>query len=135
TVNQQMEAGELYEYLLDFDVDRSIVSTGTAGNQLKPVIRLFTFEGSGRIEERVVPTVNASGETFQILVTAINANNTISAYTNANGGFVLHGVPAGTYRLVFTPEVTSGYAELEKINVPVTSGAAVDLGTIDLLEL
>lgn len=134
-VNQQMEAGELYEYLLDFDVDQSIVQTGNGGYILKPVIRLSTVEGTGRIEGDVLPTVNASGETFQIQVKATNANHTITAYTNANGGFVLHNVPAGTYRVIFTPEETSGYADLEKINVQVTSGATVDLGTIDLLEL
>ncbi len=133
-VNQQMEAGELYEYLLDFDVDQSIVITGNGGYILKPVIRLSTIEGSGKIEGNVLPTVGASGD-FQIKVTATNANHTISAYTNANGGFVLHGVPAGTYRVIFTPEPTSGYAELEKINVQVASGAVVELGTIDLLEM
>lgn len=134
-VNQQMEAGELYEYLLDFDVDKSIVNTGNGGYILKPVIRLSTVEGSGKIEGTVLPTLGTSGETFQIKVTATNANHTISAYTNASGGFVLHNVPAGTYRIIFTPEETSGYAELEKINVQVTSGAVVDLGTVDLLEL
>ena len=134
-VNQQLEAGQLYEYLLDFDVEQSIVRTGNGGYILKPVIRLSTVEGSGKIEGNVLPTVDALGDNFQILVTATNANHTISAYTNENGGFVLHGVPAGTYRIIFTPEETSGYAELEKINVQVTSGAVVDLGTVDLLEL
>ena len=134
-VNQQLEAGQLYEYLLDFDVEQSIVRTGNGGYILKPVIRLSTVEGSGKIEGNVLPTVDALGDNFQILVTATNANHTISAYTNENGGFVLHGVPAGTYRIIYTPEETSGYAELEKINVQVTSGAVVDLGTVDLLEL
>ncbi len=134
-VNQQMEAGELYEYLLDFDVDQSIVNTGNGGYILKPVIRLSTVEGSGRIEGTVLPTVGASGDNFQIKVTATNANHTISAYTNASGGFVLHNVPAGTYRVKFMPEETSGYAELEKINIQVSSGGVVELGTVDLLEL
>ncbi len=133
-VNQQMEAGELYEYLLDFDVDQSIVQTGSGGYILKPVIRLSTVEGTGTIEGDVHPFA-VGGDDFQIKVTATNANHTISTYTGANGGFVLQGVPAGTYRITITPEASSGYAELIESNVQVTSGATVDLGTLDLLEL
>src|SRR5690606_29161715 len=68
-VNQQMEAGELYEYILDFDVDQSIVETGNAGYTLKPVIRLSTVEGTGKIEGDVHPFA-VGGEPFQIRVTA-----------------------------------------------------------------
>ncbi len=132
-VNQQMEAGELYEYLLDFDVDKSIVEAGAGGYILKPVIRLSTVAGTGMIIGDVHPFANTEGN-FQIMVTAKNANHTISAYTGADGGFVLHGVPAGTYRITVTPAEGSGYAELIKSNVQVTSGATVDLETLDLLE-
>jgi len=131
-VNQQLEAGKLYEYILDFDVDKSIVTAGASGGYiLKPVIRLSTVEGTGKIEGDVHPFA-VGGEPFQILVTATNANHTITAYTNASGGFVLHGVPAGTYRVTVTPETSSGYGVLTKSNVEVNSGATVDLETLDL---
>src|SRR5690554_2091884 len=41
-VHQTLEAGVLYEFILDFDVDKSIVAQGNGGYSLKPVIRATT---------------------------------------------------------------------------------------------
>ena len=126
-VNQELEAGVEYDYLLDFDVDKSIVSSGNSGGfNLKPVIRLSAKEGTGTISGEVQPS------NFQSLVTATNASHSISAYTAADGKFSLNGVPAGTYQVTVTPALLSGFEVKVINNVQVTSGASVGLETIHL---
>ncbi len=131
-LNQELEAGKDYEFLLDFDVDRSIVSAGSSGGfSLKPVIRMSATAQTGVISGEVHPSaINGAG--IQSLVKAENATTTISAYTNANGAFVLNGVPAGTYRITVTPAVASGLSVKTISNVEVAQGATVDLETIFL---
>lgn len=125
-VQQELEAGESYEYLLDFDVDESVLETGNAGYILKPVIRMSAMANTGSIMGKVHPT------DFQSLVKAKNASHTISAYTDESGNFVLHGVPAGTYQVTITPEAETGL-EMETVdNVEVEEDDAKDLETIYL---
>jgi len=50
----EIEAGKLYELLLDFDAQRSIVFTGN-GYLLKPVIRVVPLVISGTISGTVLP--------------------------------------------------------------------------------
>lgn len=122
-VNQNLEAGKRYEFLLDFNVDASIVNTGNGGYILKPVIRLAAMEGSGIITGEVQPSLS------QAVVRARNAANDISAYTDESGNFSLHGVPAGTYQIT----VTSALGTSATVNnVVVASGATVDLEPIFL---
>lgn len=126
-VNQNLEAGKRYEFLLDFDVDQSIVSAGSSGGFiLKPVIRLAAMEGTGIITGEVQPS------NVQTLVRAKNAANDISAYTDASGNFSLHGVPAGTYQVTITSEASLGIPVKTINNIVVESGATVDLETIFL---
>jgi len=129
-VNQELEAGMEYEYLLDFDVDKSVVSAGTSGGlSLKPVIRLSAKEG-GAIMGKISP-----GSTFKSLVEAKSAAPTISAYTDANGEFVLHGVPDGIYELTITPAMGVGYSIKTVNDVQVADGATINLETIFLAAL
>tara|TARA_R110002072_G_scaffold174802_17_gene330569 strand:+ start:27825 stop:28607 length:783 start_codon:yes stop_codon:yes gene_type:complete len=126
-VNQTLEDGILYEFLLDFDVNESIVVQGNGGYLLKPVIRASTAAESGSISGTVLPVG------FQTLVTASNNEHTISAYTNAEGIFVLHGVPDGTYTVTIEPEVTSGFEIMVLEDVVVTNGEITALGSLMLL--
>lgn len=131
-LNQELEAGEQYEFLMDFDVDQSIVSAGSAGGfNLKPVIRLSATAETGIITGEVHPTA-IQGNVLQSVVKATNATTSVSAYTDANGAFVLNGVPAGTYRVTVTPSVASGFAGKTINNVEVTTGSTIDLETIYL---
>lgn len=126
-VNQNLEAGKSYEFLLDFDVDKSIVAAGSSGGFiLKPVIRLAAMEGTGTISGEVQPS------NFQAVVRAKNAANDISAYTDDSGNYVLHGVPAGTYQVTVTSEASLGIPVKTVNNVVVTSGANVELEAIFL---
>lgn len=123
-VNQTLEAGEDYYFLMDFDVEESIVTTGAGGYILKPVIRLSTEAEIGMISGTVEPAG------FQYLVTAENESTSVSAYTDAEGNFVLHGLPDGTYDVTITPEIASGFDVMVQEGVEVSNAATVDIGTI-----
>jgi len=126
-INQELEAGMEYEYLLDFDVDQSVVSAGASGGFiLKPVIRISAKEGTGTISGEVQPS------SFQSVVKATNASHNISAYTAADGKFSLNGVPAGTYQVTVTPALISGLEVKVINNVQVAAGASVALEAIFL---
>ena len=125
-VQQELEAGETYAYLLDFDVDESVVMNGNSGYILKPVIRMSAMANTGSIMGKVHPT------DFQSLVKAQNASHTISAYTDESGNFILHGVPAGTYKVTVTPDAETGLETISMDNVTVEEDVAVDLETIYL---
>ncbi|PKD21518.1 carbohydrate-binding protein [Salegentibacter salinarum] len=125
-IQQELEAGESYEYLLDFDVDESIGTTGNGGYILKPVIRMSAMANTGSIVGEVHPSDTRS------LVKAQNASHTISAYTDEGGNFALHGVPAGTYQVTITPDAETGLEMVPVDNVEVVQGEAKDLEIIYL---
>ncbi|MDT0691275.1 DUF4382 domain-containing protein [Salegentibacter sp. F188] len=123
-VDQELEAGEQYVFLLDFDVEESIVRQGNGGFSLKPVIRVSAQAGAGAIEGEVHPSETRS------LVRAQNASTTISAYTDMEGNFKIHGVPAGTYKITVIPDVASNLPEFEEDNVVVEANETVNLETL-----
>lgn len=126
-VNHELEAGYTYNFLLDFDVDRSIVIAGNSGNiNLKPVIRVTTDVTSGKIEGTVSPF------DMQVMATVMVNGEPVSAYADENGAFVLNGVPAGIYSVTLTPDAESGYAEVLVEDVVVVNGEVTDIGTIEL---
>lgn len=125
-VQQELEAGENYDYLLDFNVDESVVITGSAGYILKPVIRMSALANTGSIVGEVHPNDTRS------LVKAQNASHTISAYTDEGGNFVLHGVAAGTYQVTITPDAETGREMVSVDNIKVEEGETNDLETIYL---
>ena len=125
-VNEDLEAGENYSFLLDFDVDNSIVTTGNGGYNLKPVIRLNAEANAGTVVGSIEP-VNV-----QALVRIENSNITISAYTNADGEFSLNGVPAGTYKLTVIPDaglMLNNYI-IDEIEVNANSVTEVEVITL-----
>lgn len=122
-VHSTLQPGVLYELLLDFDANQSIVVTGNGEYQLKPVIRVVSVAASGSIHGKVV-TVLALPAT----VSATDGVNTYTTVTDANGNFLLRGLPAGTYTVTITPE--SPFAAITISNVSVTIGSAADVGAI-----
>ena len=126
TVDQELEANTQYTFILDFNVDKSVVATGNGGYNLKPVIRASLEEHSSVINGTVVGTQE------RVLVSAVGPAGDISAYTNAEGNFHLHGVPAGTYFVKVTPPADSGFKVWSKNMVVVGEEETVDLGEIIL---
>lgn len=126
-VDHELEPGFTYNLLLDFDVDKSIVIAGNSENIiLKPVMRASTLYASGIIEGIVNPF------DFQVMAAVMVEGDTISAYADGTGAFVLNGVPGGTYSVVFTPDPVSAYAVTTVDNVEVVNGEITDMGIVDL---
>lgn len=128
-IKQDLEPGITYKLLLDFDAGQSIVEAGNSGMyQLKPVIRANLEALTGSIQGQVLP------DTVQTLVTASNASETFSSYTNESGFFLLRGIPEGTYMLTFTPEENSGFTEITLLGIVVEINKSTDLGAVELLQ-
>lgn len=127
-VHEDLERGILYDFILDFNVDKSIVvMEGGEGYLLKPVIRATTAAESGAVSGVVLPA------DVQSLVTATDGTTEVAAFSNAETGeFLLYGVPAGTYTVTVVPDSTSGYSTYVKEDVLVEQGVNYDLGTITL---
>lgn len=126
-VNQSLEPGIFYDFLLDFDVDKSIVSQGNGGYSLKPVIRAIATAESGAISGKVIPS------DMLTLVTANNNDIEISSYTNLQGDFLLNGVPEGIYTLTIQADIATGIPALILDDVIVLKGEVTTLGEINLL--
>lgn len=97
-INQNIEAGNHAEVLLDFDVAESIHVDGSGSGSISidPSIDFVedTETGvSGHVEGEVFAAIHLS-----------DGENTFSTFTNANGDFTLQGVTEGTYTLTVTVE-------------------------------
>ena len=129
-VNQTLVAGATYEYLLDFDANRSVVvQAGSSGiYNLNPVIRVTTAATSGVIKGSVSNIVAAK----QVMVSIQIGSETVSTYTDAQGVFQLNGVPAGTYIVTLTPDATSGLLTKTISGVVVVNGQVTTMAAITL---
>ena len=127
-INQTLQAGATYNFLLDFDVEHSVVvEAGGSGNyNLHPVIRVTTEATSGAIKGTVLPIA------VQTLASVEVNGTVVSAYTNEQGVFQLSGIPSGTYTVTLTPDVASGLAVLTVDNVVVVNGEVTNMGSLNL---
>lgn len=128
-INQTLMAGIVYEFMMDFDVNKSIVKAGNSGKfNLHPVITISTMATSGIIKGKISPIL----EGFQVMASVEVGSTTISAYANELGMFQLNGIPAGTYTVKLTPDLASG-KEIKMIsNVVVSNGMMTSIGDISL---
>jgi hypothetical protein len=132
-INQTLVAGATYEFMLDFDVKNSVVvQAGNSGNyNLHPVIRVSTTATSGGIKGVITSPFPVD---FPVLVSIPVEGGTISSYMNLEtGGFLLSGVPAGTYTVTLDPGVDSAYAATIIENVVVVDGSITDVGSQTLV--
>lgn len=127
-VNTLIEEGFTYDFILDFDVEKSIVHAGSSGNIiLKPVLYVSAETSSGIIEGTVSP--NNVPSIVSVLIDDKGTPETdddfvISAYTNeTNGAFALWGVPAGNYEVIAKPiDEASDYSYGNTTDVLVKNG-------------
>jgi hypothetical protein len=126
-VHETFVEGVTYKILLDFDVARSIVLTGSNQYKLKPVIRTITEAQSGAIKGFVDPKESTPA------IYAINGADTLgTTYSDSTGHFLLRGIPAGTYELHFVPNSDFQFVEKDGVNVQV--GVVTDVETVIIPE-
>lgn len=126
-VDAEIEEGFTYDFVIDFDVEKSIVHAGNSGNIiLKPVLYVSAEASSGIIEGTVSPAdVPAMASVLVDDMGDDDPSNdfVVSAYTDENGAFALWGVPAGTYEVMVTPtDENSDYSGGSAADVVVTNG-------------
>ena len=123
-INQTFEPGVDYIILLDFDANQSVVSTGNGAYKLKPVIRTINAAVTGSIKGRVSPVSE------NVVVTATSNGVSYSSVTNANGLFLISGLPSGTYSVTVTP--TLPLLPITLTSKTVVVGTSTDLGIVAL---
>ena len=125
-VQMDVQEGILYKITLDFDVARSIVQTGNKKYILKPVIRTILNAVGGSLKGVVMPN------TFQTVVYAIQGTDTVaSTYTGLTGGYLIKGLPAGTYSVYFLP-TDNTYQDSVRNNISVMFNTVTKLDTMFL---
>lgn len=123
-VHQNLQPGVAYNVLLDFDANQSIVLEGNGSYSLKPVIRTVEVALSGSVNGHVNPPgVLAS-------VVATSGSNSYSSMVNANGDFMIPGLPAGIYTITVNP--AAPYNPVVVTSVVVVTGSSTNIGTINL---
>jgi hypothetical protein len=126
-LHQVLAEGITYKILLDFDAARSVLQTGNGAYSLRPVIRASTSAEDGAIKGMVTPAGTP------VTISAILDNETVTTTSvDDNGNFMLKGLAAGTYKIVF--DAGTDFQTAEKTDVVVELGATTDLGTIALTE-
>lgn len=128
-LHQLLQAGQLYEWIIDFDAARSVIKTGGGLYKLKPVLRAYASPVAGNlttgsIHGVVSPVVLAP-------VCAINANNdTFCTMTGITGNFLIQGLIPDVYTVVITPDPP--LTPQTRNNISVAAGQSTDVGTIGL---
>lgn len=126
-VHETLNEGVVYKILLDFDVARSVVQAGTGAYLLKPVVRVITEAETGAIKGIVDPAAATPA------IYALAGDDTVATtYSDANGRFLLRGVPEGDYRVTFEPNEDF---EKRQTDVSVTTGEVTDVGTVSFSEV
>lgn len=121
-----ISANTLYQLTLDFNVDKSIVVTGSGKIMLKPTIRVVPTVTSGTISGTVLPLqANATAWTM------VNSD-TVKVFPDSTGYFKFMAIPEDSYNVHFTANNTT-YNDTTISNVKVTAGTNTNLGTINLV--
>ena len=119
--------GQLYELLLDFDAERSIILTGSGQYKLQPVIRLVPLLISGTISGIISPA------TVKTIVWTFDGTDTISTVSDTTSGFFnLMALLTGSYDIYFWPAPYANYRDTSITNVLIIAQQNTDLDTIIL---
>lgn len=121
-----IESGKLYELLLDFNVEKSIVITGNGKYKLKPTIRVVPIVISGSISGQVLPL------DAQPTIWTIYGTDTITTYSDLQGFFKLMALNQGVYDVNIIPADTMMYRDTVVTNVQVIANQETDIGIVTL---
>lgn len=126
-LDTDIEAGETYTLLVDFDAAKSIVKAGNSGMYLlKPVLHAVNLAEAGSIGGYVSPSL-ADSAGFNTHVMAITNDDTLSTITGEEGNYKIMGLLPATYDVVFDPD-SEMYEDTTITGVEVIAGeeTAVD---------
>jgi hypothetical protein len=121
-----IEPGKLYELILDFNVDKSIIITGNGTYKLKPTIRVMPMIISGSIAGQVLPL------DAQPTIWTFYGIDTIATYTDLQGFFKLIALPQGIYDVNIIPNDTLVYRDTLIVGVQVLANQETNIGTVIL---
>jgi len=121
-----IEGGKLYELILDFNVDKSIIITGNGQYKLKPTIRVIPMVVSGSIAGQVLPLVALP------TIWTVYGTDTITTYTDLLGFFKLMALYEGNYDVHIFPEDTMIYRDTVITGVQVLANQQTDIGLVTL---
>ncbi len=132
-LDANLESGFSYTFILDWDVEKSIVDTGSLDKyNLKPVIRVNAEANSGSISGEI--TGDVEGEIVplaDVTVTIYQDDIYIAdSLTDENGDFIIQGLPEGDYKIKIEQEGYDNYESETPITVIV--GEVSQVGTIEL---
>lgn len=134
-VNYDINAGDVTNVLLDFDVNHSINKTGGGTYILKPVIRgsvqVLSGTVTGTVEDGGGPVTGAA---VTLTPTGQAPSDTDpSVLTLSDGTFKVWGVMPGTYDITVTYTPSGGTEETGSVtNETVDANANTDAGTITI---
>jgi hypothetical protein len=126
-----VESGSSYELMLDFDADRSVVSTGPPkdprGFKLKPHIRAVPMAITGSISGRVTNPQHVP------IAYAIQGSDTLtsSRVDTLTGNFKIGFLENGSYKVAIEDTLNFKYTQTD---VKVVAGHDVNLGEVTLKE-
>ena len=121
-----IEPGKLYELLLDFNVEKSIIITGNGQYKLKPTIKVTPVVISGSISGLVLPL------DAQPTIWTTYGTDTITTYTDLQGNFKLMGLLQGLYDVNIIPLDTMVYRDTVITGVQVFANQETDIDTVTL---
>jgi hypothetical protein len=137
-LNQELDPGFSYTFILDWDVQKSIVKAGNSGQyNLKPVIRAIAEVNSGSVSGVVVADIidDQSPEVLPLEGVVVDFYTTDDDYvtstsTSETGQFLVQGLPPGDYFIKIETLEYIPYTSEDPFKV--TAGQVSDLGTIEL---
>jgi len=141
-LDTELEAGFSYTFILDWDVQKSIVETGSGKYILKPVIRVEAEVNSGSIEgivtgEKADDTVDGAVPLVGIEVSLYKSDAVegdlafATTLTNTDGYFIFEGLSPVEYLIEI--EEQDGYSTYKSGNITVVVGVVQDANPIELL--
>jgi len=125
-VHADFTQGFAYEYVIDFDASKSIVTTGNGKHILKPVLKVFTSVASGSIMGVVIPPAAKS----RVYAISAALDSTMTLADTIKGTYMFRGLQSGVYKIAFKPIAT--YRDSVLSNISVTNGMVTKLDTMKL---
>lgn len=134
----ELEPGFSYSFILDWDVQKSVLKAGNSGKyNLKPVIRVNAEVNSGSVSGTVIAddldddlegAVPLKGAKISVFTT--DDSEVATTFTDETGNFIIQGLDEGDYKIRIEH---INYIEFQSEGlIKVLPGEITSLGTIEL---